>query len=179
MILVEKLLFKNVLNFGEFMYGFISRTCKYINFICRHIVKFFIEDFATDRINYEKLFENFHFSPGGTSARNVNHWVQLYNSKKFTQFDYGRDMNFLKYGQHHPPHYDISTFSDYKIKSFMTLSNADPFSKIEDCEHILNLINKKYLTIKYLHNYNHLDYLWSSNAKQDLYFDIINFLKDG
>jgi len=85
--------------------------------------------------------------------------------------------NLIKYGQSSPPAYDLSKFKNYKIKSMMTLSNADPFSKKEDCQHVFNYIPEHYIKIKNLTNYNHLDYLWSSDAKKDLYYDIIDFLK--
>ena len=83
----------------------------------------------------------------------------------------------MKYGQITPPAYDLEKFKNYKIKSLMTISNADPFSKKEDCQHIFKHINKEFITIKNLTDYNHLDYLWSKSAKVDIYDDIIEFFK--
>jgi len=40
-----------------------------------------------------------------------------------------------------------------------------------------NVDDKGMVIIKKMLNYNHLDYLWSADAKNDLYIDIINFIK--
>jgi len=91
MILMEKLYVKNILSFSGYMYDFIKFSCKNFNFICTTIVRFFAEDFPTNRIDFNILFENFMYAPGGSSARNVNHWVQIYSTKQFSQFDFGQE----------------------------------------------------------------------------------------
>ncbi len=157
---------------------FVAYSCKYLNFICEAIVKFFIEDFSTDRIDYELLFENFHHIPGGTSTRNINHWVQFYSTKEFKQYDYGVERNYMIYGQPTPPHYDLNKFKDYSIKSLMTTSDADPFSKIEDCQHLFQHLKPEVIKILDLEKYNHLDYLWSHKSSKELYTQVIQFLKE-
>jgi hypothetical protein len=47
-----------------------------------------------------------------------------------------------------------------------------PFSTEEDTNIFLSkLNNKNIITLKRLNNYNHLDYLWSSDSVTDLYYD--------
>ncbi len=175
---MEKISVKNLLVFDNFMYDLISNFCRKLSFFCKPVVQYFAEDHPTNRIDFNKLFENFAYSPGGTSARNVNHWIQLFSTKEFTQYDYGMEMNYVKYGQSKPPSYDLTKFRKYKVKSFMTTSDSDPFSKIDDCyEHLFRYVNRSHLKIKHLKNYNHLDYLWSSDAVKDIYSDIVEFLK--
>lgn len=48
-----------------------------------------------------------HF-PAGTSCKNVAHYGQLIQSKRFQKYDYGRLKNFLFYGQRRPPEYDLT-----------------------------------------------------------------------
>jgi hypothetical protein len=174
---MEKIFFKNVFTMNYFMYQIIAFACRNVNFLCKSIVQFFIEDYPTNRIDYSKLFQEFYNIPAGTSARNINHWIQLYSTKEFRQFDYGREINMIKYGKEIPPLYDLSKFKNYTIPSLMTISNADPFSKIEDCQHLFEHINKNILKLIELKDYNHMDYLWSSDASRELYIKIIDFLK--
>ena len=160
------------------MYDFLGYFCNKFMFICKPVVQYFTEDHNTRRIDYHRFFENFQYIPAGTSTRNVNHWIQFFRTKEFTQFDYGSDMNFIKYGQYSPPSYDLTKFKNYKVKSLMTTSDSDPFSKIDDCkEHLFKYIDSTYLEIKHLENYNHLDYLWSSDAVNDIYKDVVDFFK--
>jgi lysosomal acid lipase/cholesteryl ester hydrolase len=167
---------KNILVLSDFVYHSVSSLCKYMPILCKPITQYFIEDFPTERIDYNRLFEHFPYTPGGTSARNVNHWIQFFTTKEFTQYDFGTEMNYIKYGRPTPPTYDLTKFSNYRIPSLMTTSDADPFSKIDDCIHLFQYIDPNYLTIKELTNYNHLDYLWSHDAKADIYDDILEFL---
>jgi len=135
-----------------------------------------VEDYPTNRIDYSKLFNEFYNIPSGTSSRNINHWIQMYSNKQFGQYDFGKEINFLKYGQSSPPQYDLSKFKQYTIKSLMYVSDADPFSKIDDCENLFQHISSDVLTVIKLNDYNHLDYLWSSDASEQLYSKIIKFL---
>jgi lysosomal acid lipase/cholesteryl ester hydrolase len=177
MILMEKILVKNLLNMHGLINDFVTGFCKNVPFFCRYIVQFFVEDTPTNRIDYNKLLNDFPFTPSGTSSRNVNHWIQFYTTKQFTQFDHGEEMNLIIYGQKTPPVYDINLFKNYTVKSLMTVSNADPFSKEEDCQHLFEHINKDVYQVMRLDNYNHLDYLWSSDAAKDIYLDVVKFLR--
>ena len=177
MSLLERLYVKNIFNMPHFMNYLVSFACRHFNSVCGEIVKFFIEDYSTGHIDYSQLLEEFHYIPGGTSNRNVQHWVQLYNSKQLKQFDHGIELNYLKYGQAYPPNYEITNFKSYNVKSLMTISKADPFSKIEDCQHLFEHLDPDVFTVLKLDDYNHLDYLWSSHAQRDLYVEVIDFLK--
>lgn len=161
----------------DVMFDLVVSACKNLKFICKHIVAFFVEDHATDRIDYDNLLEYLMYIPAGTSARNVNHWIQFYSTKEFNYFDFGPEMNMIKYNQANPPKYDLTKFKNYTIPSLMTISDSDPFSKEDDCNHLFEHIQPSVVKIKKLKSYNHLDYLWSSHAKEDIYYDILNFLQ--
>jgi hypothetical protein len=156
---------------------FVAGTCFRFNYLCKTAIGFIIEDDPTHRINWEDLLKNFLYAPGGSSIRNVNHWIQILDSQSLSPYDYGKQINLDKYGHELPPSYDVERFKSYKVKSFMTVSDADPFSKKEDCYHIFQHINSSVITVKELTKYNHLDYLWSNDAKGDIYHHIIDFLK--
>ena len=131
----------------------------------------------TNRINPKKLFENFLYIPGGTSFKNISHWLQVYKNKRLAMYDYGKKKNRKIYNSDIPPEYDFSAFQNYKIKSLMYISDSDLFSNENDLKHLTDQLNKKYVTIRKMSNYNHLDFLWSEDAKDDIYKDIILFLQ--
>ena len=59
----------------------------------------------------------------------------------------------------------------------MYTSDKDPFSNFDDLNHLTKYLNEKYVTIKRMKNYNHMDFLWSEDAMEDIYKPIIKFLK--
>jgi hypothetical protein len=169
---------KNILVASDTIIESIPKLCKVFTFVCKKLIQFFIENTPTNRIDYDRFFNEFSFAPGGTSARNINHWIQFYTQKKFTRFDYGKTENFKNYGQDSAPEYDLTVFKNYKVKSLITQSNKDPFSKSEDLHYLITHLDPDHVRIKTLDNYNHLDYLWSSDAVEDIYFDILKFLSN-
>jgi len=46
---------------------------------------------------------------GGTSTKDIMHWIQNARSGNFAQYDYGADQNMKVYGQITPPNYDIES----------------------------------------------------------------------
>ena len=124
-----------------------------------------------------KLFSEFLYVPAGTSSKNLRHWMQIYNTKRLARYDYGEKKNLEIYKTKKSPIYDLSEFKNYKIKSRLYTSDKDPFSNIDDLHHLTKYLNDKYVQIKRMINYNHMDFLWSDDAKEDIYLPIINFLK--
>ena len=176
--IVDTLHINNILCFNKFFYDTINNFCKMFNKPCFNIINFIVSNnFDTKRINMEKLFSEFLYVPAGTSSKNLRHWMQIYNTKRLAQYDYGSGKNKEIYGNDTSPEYDLSKFKNYKIKSLLYTSDSDPFSNIEDLNHLTKYLNQKYVTIKRMNNYNHMDFLWSDDAKEDIYEPIIKFLK--
>ena len=59
------------------------------------------------------------------------------------------------------------------------MSDSDPFSNENDLKHLTDNLNKHYAKVKKMSNYNHLDFLWSEDAKNDIYKDIVSFIQNG
>ena len=48
---------------------------------------------------------------GGTSTKNLLHWVQMMRAGYFQMFDFGTpEANQIAYGQSYPPRYDTTKF---------------------------------------------------------------------
>jgi pimeloyl-ACP methyl ester carboxylesterase len=162
-------------SFGRVVHYF----CTKATFICSTVINSIV-DLGTTRIDYKEVENLFYYEPGGTSTKNLIHWVQIYSNKILQQFDYGQDKNIKIYGQPTPPLYNVDNFKKFNIKSFLTISDSDPFSDEKDLDYLLDKVQNRtdFITVKNLTGYNHLDYLWSTDADKDIYPDLINFLLD-
>ena len=134
----------------------------------------------TGRIDYERLGKNIYlYEPGGTSLRNMKHWIQIYKAKKVQKYDFGSAKNLIYYGTLTPPAYDLNKMKKYSIPSLMTISDADPFANPRDTlEFIDNIENKNIVEILSLKNYNHIDYFWADSAVEEVFPRVLNFIKE-
>ena len=88
-------------------------------------------------------------------------------------------MNLLLkiFGSLTPPKYDLSKMKNYKIKSLISISNADPFcNPVDTLDFLSNIKDQSVVEILNLQDYNHIDYLWADSAYEDIYPKILYFL---
>jgi lysosomal acid lipase/cholesteryl ester hydrolase len=177
--LLQYIYFDDFLYIGASLARVVHYFCNKFTFICKTVINLIVETGVTNRVDYTKIHELYYYEPGGTSTKNMLHWVQVYDSKVVGEFDYGEKENIKVYGQRIPPTFDLSKFNKYKIKSWITRSDADPFSDVKDTTDFVNLVmDKSLVTVKDLKNYNHLDYLWSRDAVEDIYNEVLHFLAE-
>ena len=172
--------FGNFMRLGTTIGPLISEICDKIPEICGFIVNKIVEnDISTKRMNFPKISKNlFLYEPGGTSIKNMRHWIQIFSDKKLHRYDYGKEENLKHYGTEEPPLYDIDAVKKWNIKGMVTTSNADPFcNPIDTEEFVARIENKDAVKILKLENYNHLDYVWADDACRDLYPKIFEFLQ--
>ena len=144
--------------------------------ICKTVISSIIENESTEKIDWYMIKHVYYYQPGGTSAKNLIHWLQILNHDEVTQFDHGEHDNMIMYGQPHPPKYDLNKLRDFSIDMFITTSDGDPYCVNEDYEHMMEVFRNSKKTVRNLSKYNHLDYLWSSNAHEDIYKHLLSFL---
>lgn len=148
--------------------------------LCHKILKLCFGGFDdTKRVDYDRLGKNiFMHMPGGTSLQNIKHWLQAFEKKKMIKFDFGSILeNFKHYGKFTPPEYDLNQIKKYKIKSMITVSDADPFcNPVDTLEFLLRIEDQSNIELINLKDYNHIDYLWADSAYEDLYIKFLNFL---
>ena len=108
----------------------------------------------------------------------MKHWLQLYKTKKVSKYDFGTSAkNWEHYGTFEPPEYNLKKMKNFKIKSIMTTSDADPFCNPQDTlEFVKNIQDESVVEIMSLKDYDHIDYLWADSAYEDLYPKFLNFL---
>jgi lysosomal acid lipase/cholesteryl ester hydrolase/gastric triacylglycerol lipase len=160
----------------------IQNLCKKALSVCKKIIETIVETKVTDRTDYNLIPDLFYYEPGGTSIKNLLHWIQIYHNQKLAFYDYGNKKNMEVYKEPNPPIYNMSHFEDYSIPSFITRSDSDPFSSLEDVNLWLNYAKydkkKDIINVLDLTNYNHLDYMWSIDAYEDIYKKVIKFVMD-
>ena len=102
---------------------------------------------------------------GGTSTKNLVHWIQMVRSGYFRQYDYGSDLNVQVYGQKTPPEYDLSTFKNNleKVKILLFVGGNDVLVNPNDFKKLLSYLPSD-VTTKTIDDYNHLDYMWSADV---------------
>jgi hypothetical protein len=168
----------NFLYIGTSLTEMTHYVCETFTFLCKTVINLIAEKSVTNRTDYKKIQDLYYYEPGGSSTKNVVHWVQVYDSKNVAEYDYGSSADNMRvYGQSTPPVFDLSKFNNYKVKSWITRSDADPFSMVRDTSAFVNLVmDKSVVTVKDLTNYNHLDYLWSKDAVDDIYKEVVEFL---
>ncbi|KAF5306002.1 hypothetical protein FQR65_LT07495 [Abscondita terminalis] len=144
-------------------------------FICVNLI-FVLFGFNPKQMNATLLPVIMGHTPAGASTRQIYHYTQELNSRKFEKYDYGPLKNIALYNTIRPPsyviekitapvylHYSINDFlsSDIDVKRLQTrLPNV--------IDAILNPDSK----------FNHVDYLYGINAKKVLYEPLIeNMLK--
>jgi hypothetical protein len=93
-------------------------------------------------------------------------------------FDYGKALNLVYYNSTEPPAYDISKLKDFKFPAFFIAGECDIFTDVEDYNFFKEIVNQENKQFKYLPTYNHLDYLWGKDSVEDLYLDVIDFIKN-
>jgi lysosomal acid lipase/cholesteryl ester hydrolase len=80
------------------------------------------------------------------------------------------------YGQPNPPDYNTTELKNFNFTSYIVAGDSDPFVQKSDFDLFLSLINLEGKTVSFLKNYNHLDYVWAQNAREDIYIPLIDFL---
>jgi lysosomal acid lipase/cholesteryl ester hydrolase len=53
--------------------------------------------------------------PAGCSLKSLNHFLQIYRSKKFVNYDYGKEANMHIYKSLEPPEYNLDNITNFKF----------------------------------------------------------------
>jgi esterase/lipase len=144
--------------------------------ICKSVIGSIIQNEDTGKIDWNKIKNFYYYAPGGTSIKNLIHWIQSLAQPSMRMFNYGKQKNLEIYGSELAPEYNIKALQNMTIELFITTSDSDPYCNDEDFNFMFQTFMSSKKTLKKLNNYNHLDYLWGSEAHNDFYYDIVEFL---
>jgi lysosomal acid lipase/cholesteryl ester hydrolase len=116
---------------------------------------------------------------GGTSTKNLLHWVQMVRAGYFQQFDFGNaTLNQIAYGQNYPPVYNTANFKTNlaHVQMLLFAGGNDALVAPSDYAKLLNLLPGN-VKSKVIEDYNHLDYMWSADVNEYVNDDVMSFLK--
>lgn len=113
--------------------------------------------------------------PGGCSSNQGIHYLQLWASHEFRQYDWGTKKNRELYGQDLPPDYDLSKIT---AKTHSYSSQNDALCDPKDVDTLVSkLINLEEDHRVPWESFNHLDFIVANNMKElvnDLVVERIN-----
>lgn len=166
---------KNMLSFNEYSTSFNKTLCEYFLFICEFVISSIIETEPTKQIDYKYIADMYSYEPGGTSIKNLIHWLQALSTHYISHFDYGKEQNIIKYGKEIPNRYNVESLKDIKFKTMFVKGRKDPYIPKKSIDYMKALIPQaEFLDIE---NYNHLDYILAKSAKTLIYDKILKFIK--
>uniref|UniRef100_A0A2A4J9X8 Partial AB-hydrolase lipase domain-containing protein n=1 Tax=Heliothis virescens TaxID=7102 RepID=A0A2A4J9X8_HELVI len=115
-----------------------------------------------------------HF-PAGTSRHNLIHYVQLGNSGRFAEYDYG-SKNEAYYGSKLPPIYDLSKVS---CKVSMYMSKNDQIVGLKAAARVRDQLPNVvgYHIVDY-DLFSHTDFIYAENAHEQVYEQVISELME-
>ncbi|MBA0587161.1 hypothetical protein Gohar_022192 [Gossypium harknessii] len=109
------------------------------------------------------------------------HLAQTVRDGVIAKYNYGRpDYNLMHYGEARPPIYNISNIPK-DLPIFISYGGQDALSDVEDVGQLLD--NLKYhdvnkLSIQYIKDYAHADFIMGVNAKDIVYNQVVSFFKN-
>lgn len=102
--------------------------------------------------------------PGGSSSNQGIHYLQLYKSHKFRQFDYGTKKNQQIYNQDTPPDYDLSKIT---ARTYTYSGANDALCGPRDVDTLVK--NMPYLVEDYRvpdPTWNHMDFIVANKMRE-------------
>ncbi|EGC34801.1 hypothetical protein DICPUDRAFT_34411, partial [Dictyostelium purpureum] len=145
--------------------------CKLFPDICLYPLQMIEGMEVNGNINKTRLPVYISHVPGGSSTKNLLHWMQIYHNG-FKKFDYGHTENWEIYGQNTPPEYKLS---ESNIPTMFYTGTNDLFSTFEDVGWLAPQI-KNLIKWKNIKDFSHLDFIWSVNSHKEVYDDFIDTL---
>ncbi|XP_014097334.3 lipase 3 [Bactrocera oleae] len=130
---------------------------------CRNVVLWYAGDGYrnTNLTSMQVLIET---HPGGSSSNQGIHYLQLYKSHKFRQFDYGIKKNQKIYNQDTPPDYDLSKIT---ARTYLYSSANDALCGPRDVDTLVK--NMPYLVEDYRVSdptWNHMDFIVANKMRE-------------
>ncbi|XP_001917644.3 gastric triacylglycerol lipase-like isoform X2 [Equus caballus] len=159
--------------FDEFL---ATKVCSHemLNLLCTNALFIFC-GFNYKNLNISRLDVYLSHNPAGTSVQNILHWTQAAKSGKFQGFDWGSPVqNMMHYNQPTPPNYNLT---DMRVPLAVWSGGNDRLADPQDVDLLLpKLSNLTYH--KKIPSYNHLDFIWATDAPQEVYNEIISMMKE-
>jgi len=117
--------------------------------------------------------------PGGTSVQNIHHWTQMIKNPTFQKMDFGPTGNLEHYVQVQPPQYNISLIPS-TLPIALYSGSHDELADPTDVQALVNQLKSitQWLYWNEVDKYAHLDYVWATDAVDQIYVEASDFIYD-
>lgn len=114
--------------------------------------------------------------PAGCNFKQFAHYLQLQESDRFCQYDYGSQENVARYGDNLPPAYPLNKV---KVPVGLFYCQNDNLSTDVDVKRLAELLPNVVENILYPYEkWNHITPLWGVDARQLAHKRMLELLKE-
>ena len=113
--------------------------------------------------------------PSQTSVKNVQHFAQIHDNRRFQDFDYGSQGNMNRYGSETPPEFDLTQITDVPIA--ILIEPLDDEGTALDNEWLIQQLNDIVVFNRTYEDYAHFDFYVAKDTTVYLN-DVINLLQE-
>ncbi|KAF8035327.1 hypothetical protein BT93_C1375 [Corymbia citriodora subsp. variegata] len=119
--------------------------------------------------------------PQSTSMKNLVHLSQTVRDGGLTKYNYEiPSTNMMHYGDASPPVYNLSNIP-HDVPMFLSYGGLDSLADPKDVQLLLDslkLHDVEKLTVQFVKDYAHMDFLMGVNAKDIVYTQVLSFFKN-
>ncbi|EES10556.1 hypothetical protein BDA96_06G040300 [Sorghum bicolor] len=163
---------------GEHVHKLVTDLCSQPGINCYNMMSVFTGDnCCLDNSSVQVFLAH---EPQASATKNMVHLAQMIRRGTLAKYDYGNAADNTKhYGQATPPAYDVSAIPD-DFPLFLSYGGRDTLSDQQDVSHLLQVLKSHdgdKLTVQYLEDYAHADFVFAGNARERVYAPLMAFFK--
>ncbi|KAF7058263.1 hypothetical protein CFC21_065361 [Triticum aestivum] len=125
--------------------------------------------------NGSRIDHYLEYEPHPSSTKNLHHLFQMIRKGTFARYDYGLWGNLRHYGQLLPPPFDLSSIPE-SLPMWMGYGGLDALADVTDVARTVKELRST-PELLYISGYGHIDFVMSVKAKDDVYVDLMRFLR--
>uniref|UniRef100_A0A0D9W351 Lipase n=1 Tax=Leersia perrieri TaxID=77586 RepID=A0A0D9W351_9ORYZ len=165
----------------ESVHSLVTDICKQPGIDCYNLMSAFTGDnCCLDNSSVQVFLAH---EPQASATKNMIHLAQMIRLGTIAKYDYGNaGDNTAHYGQATPPAYDVTAIPD-DFPLFLSYGGRDSLSDDQDVSHLLRTLGRSHshdgdkLTVQYLADYAHADFVMAGNARERVYAPLMAFFK--
>lgn len=113
--------------------------------------------------------------PAGASTKQLFHYGQLIRSHRFCQFDYGLENNLNIYNRSTPPDYKLE---NCVARVAIVYADQDTLATTEDVRRLSETLPNVMVVHRVNDDtFNHIDFIWGTDAKELVYDYVLDWMK--
>lgn len=113
-------------------------------------------------------------TPAGASYKQFFHFGQLIENHRFSKFDYGKVKNIQRYGGTTAPDYSLEKCT---VPVALFYSDQDRLAEADNVQRLAHKLPNVFALQRVRDDtFNHIDFVWATDAKELLYAYVFNLM---